>query len=329
MRKYLAAAGEKRQRANPPKEDFMEEGRIVADPEWGWWIVLYFFFGGIAAGSYFIGALVDLFGRERDRPIAKVAYYIAFPLVAICGILLVVDLGRPERFWHMLIQSNTGWPMFKYWSPMSVGAWALLLFGAFSGASFVGALAEDGRFGLSRFSGIAGWLHRGPIGILFELGGAAVGFFIASYTGALLSATNQPFWSDSNLIGALFLASAASTGIATILIALAFRRNVPHDSIASLERTDRWAMVLEMALLLAFMASLGGLALAFIGSLYGILLLVGTLLAGVLVPLFILWLPATPGSGRTVVAAALVLVGGFILRYAIVMAGQHMAVAGR
>jgi formate-dependent nitrite reductase membrane component NrfD len=289
----------------------------------------YFFLGGIAAGAYFIGALIDLFGHERDRPIAKVAYYIAFPLVAICGVLLIADLGRPERFWHMLIQSNTGWPMFKYWSPMSVGAWALLLFGAFSGASFVGSLAEDGKFGLGRFAGLARVLHRGPIGILFELAGAAVGFFIASYTGALLTATNQPFWSDSTLIGALFLASAASTGIAAILLALTLRREVPRDSIASLERTDRWAMALELLLLIAFMASLGGLALAFISSFYGILLLVGTLLVGVLIPLFMLWRPALPGSSRTFIAAALVLVGGFILRYAVVMAGQQVAVAGR
>lgn len=308
----------------------MEEGgRIVADPEWGGWVVWYFFLGGIAAGAYFIGALIDLFGHERDRPIAKVAYYIAFPLVAICGVLLIVDLGRPERFWHMLIQTNTGWPMFKYWSPMSVGAWALLLFGAFSGASFVGSLAEDGKFGLGRFSGLASWLHRGPIGILFELGGAAVGFFIASYTGALLTATNQPFWSDSTLIGALFLASAASTGIAAILLALTFRREVPHDSIASLERTDRWAMVLELFLLIAFVISLGGLALAFVTSFYGILLLVGTLLVGVLIPLFMLGRSRTAGSGRTLIVAALVLVGGFILRYAVVMAGQQVEVAGR
>jgi formate-dependent nitrite reductase membrane component NrfD len=307
----------------------MEAGRIVADPEWGWWVILYFFFGGIAAGAYFLGTLVDLVGAERDRPISRVAYYIAFPLVLLCGILLIVDLGRPERFWHMLIQSNTSLPMFKYWSPMSVGAWALLLFGAFSGASFVGALAEEGRFGLRRLSRLAGLLHRGPIGLLFEVAGSAVGFFIASYTGALLTSTNQPFWSDSNLIGALFLASAASTGIAAILLALAFRRDVPHDSIISLERTDRWAMVLELALLIAFVASLGGLALAFVTSVYGILLLAGTLFVGVLIPLLLLWRPSLPGSGRVYIAATLVLLGGFVMRYAIVMAGQHVGVAGR
>ncbi|HEX9373893.1 MAG TPA: NrfD/PsrC family molybdoenzyme membrane anchor subunit [Roseiflexaceae bacterium] len=306
----------------------MEPGRIVANPGWGWWIILYFYFGGIAAGAYFIGTLIDLVGHQRDRRISNIAYYIAFPLVAICGILLIVDLTRPERFWHMLIQSNTFWPMFKYWSPMSVGAWALLLFSGFSGASFVGALAEEGRFGLGRFSGLARLMHFGPIGILFELAGTGVGFFIAAYTGALLTATNQPFWSDSTLIAALFVASAASTGIATILLVMRFVRRAPEDSVVSLERTDRWAMLLELVLLVAFVISLGGLAPVFLFSGYGILLLIGTLLGGVLIPLFLQWRPRLLGNNGILLAALLVLVGGFILRYAIVMAGQYVSVAG-
>jgi len=307
----------------------MEPGRIVANPEWGWWIILYFYFGGIAAGAYFIGTLIDLVGHQRDRRISNIAYYIAFPLVAICGILLIVDLTRPERFWHMLIQSNTFWPMFKYWSPMSVGAWALLLFSGFSGASFVGALAEEGRFGLGRFSGLARLMHFGPIGILFELAGTGVGFFIAAYTGALLTATNQPFWSDSTLIAALFVASAASTGIATILLVMRFVRRAPEDSVVSLERTDRWAMLLELFLLIAFVVSLGSLAPILLASIYGILLIVGTLVIGVIIPLVISWRTRSFGTSSTVIVAVLVLVGGLMLRYSIVMAGQNIAVAGR
>jgi protein NrfD len=305
------------------------EGRIVADPEWSWWIILYFYFGGIAAGAYFIGTLIDLVGVERDRPIAKLAYYIAAPLMALCGIALILDLTRPERFWHMMIQSNTGLPMFKYWSPMSVGVWALLLFSGFAGASFVGALAEDGRFGLRRFSGLASYLHKGPLGAIFQVLGCLFGFFIASYTGALLTATNQPFWSDSPLIGALFLASAASTGIAALLLVLSLRRGVPSDSVENLERTDRWAMLLELFLLIAFVASLGSLAPAFVASIYGILLIVVTLVLGVIVPLVLSWRTHPLGAQSTVIAAVLVLIGGLVLRYAIVMAGQQVAVAGR
>lgn len=308
----------------------MEIGRIVADPDWGWWIIFYFYLGGIAAGAYFVGTLIDLVGHERDRPIAKLAFYIAAPLIAICGILLILDLTRPERFWHMVIQSNTGWPMFKYWSPMSVGVWALLLFSLFSGASFVGALAEDGYFGLGRFRGLAERLHRGPIGTLFQLAGTGVGFFIASYTGALLTATNLPFWSDSPWIAPLFLSSAASTGMAALVLLLLFtHRRAPHDSLASLERTDRWAMLLELVLLIAFLISLGGLAPVLLASPYGLLLIGGTLVLGVLLPLLLSWRPQLLGTRGMALSAVLALVGGFVLRYTIVMAGQYVAVAGR
>src|SRR5437867_3998988 len=125
--------------AVPPSTFFSEA------PDWGWLIVLYFFFGGLAGGSYFLAAMIDVLGRREDGPLARLGYYIAFPSVLVCAVLLIVDLGRPERFWHMLVQSNTYRPIFKYWSPISVGAWALVIFGAFCLVSFVGALVEDNR----------------------------------------------------------------------------------------------------------------------------------------------------------------------------------------
>lgn len=303
----------------------MEGLRIVASPHWEWWLIFYFYLGGIAAGSYFMAALIEMVGSEQDRELAKVAYYIAFPLVLLCTVLLILDLGRPERFWHMMIQSETWLPMFKYWSPMSIGSWALAIFGGLSFLSFVGVLAEDGRFGLGRFSGLARRLHHGPIGVLFELLAAGVGFFIASYTGALLTATNQPFWSDSPVLGGLFLASAASTGIATMV--LLRRRSAAHDSLERLETADAWAIVLELAMLAAFLISLGALALPLIRSSYGLLLLVGTAGIGLLLPLLLRFMPGL-GSRRMTIAAVLVLIGGFVLRYSVLMAGQHVAVAG-
>ena len=133
---------------------------FVADPEWGVWIVLYFFLGGIAAGSYFIAILIEWFGSPEDRNLARIAYWIAFPLAVLCGLFLIIDLHRPERFWHMLLKSEVteaafaagfpfsaaGWrlavqaPAFKYWSPMSTGAWGLAVFGVCSFFSFLAAL---------------------------------------------------------------------------------------------------------------------------------------------------------------------------------------------
>src|ERR1051325_10223899 len=187
---------------------------FTASPEWGWLVILYFFFGGIAGGSYALGALIHLFGAPADRALARLGFYLAFPAVLVCAPLLIVDLMRPERFWHMVIQSETFLPMFKWWSPMSVGSWALMLFGAFSFVSFLAALAEDGRLSVRGFQ----WLHRGVFGMLFVGLGALFAFFLASYTGVLLSVTNRPIWADTNLLGLLFLLSGASTAAALMIL---------------------------------------------------------------------------------------------------------------
>ena len=67
-----------------------------APPDWGWLIVFYFFFGGLAGGCYFLAVLIDLFGRPEDRPLARLGYYISFPCILISGLLLTLDLGRPD-----------------------------------------------------------------------------------------------------------------------------------------------------------------------------------------------------------------------------------------
>lgn len=300
--------------------------RITIAPEWEWWLVWYFFIGGLAAGLYFIAALIELVGRERDRDMARVSYYLVFPLVLVCGVLLVLDLGRPERFWHMLIQSETGRPMFKYWSPMSMGAWALLLFGGLSFLSFIGVLAEDRRLGLGGLSSLAHTLHHSPVGKLFALLGAVVGFFVASYTGVLLAASNQPFWSDTRLLGGLFLASAAATGTALMLL-LRLPSAAPA-SLGRLARVNAWALGLELILLVGFVVSLGGLTTPLLQSSYGKMLLVVTGLLGLVLPL-VLHLAHSWGKWVTALLCLLVLIGGFEMRYSLLMAAQHLVVAGR
>src|SRR6266446_2212248 len=79
---------------------------FVADPEWGVWIVAYFYLGGIAAGAYFVAVLIEGFGTPEDADLARVAYWVAFPLVLLCAVFLIIDLERPERFWHMMLKSE-------------------------------------------------------------------------------------------------------------------------------------------------------------------------------------------------------------------------------
>lgn len=290
-----------------------------APPEWGWYIVWYFFFGGLAGGCYFIAALLDLFGRPEDRGLARLGYYIALPCILISAILLILDLGQSLRFWHMLLQSNTYRIMFKPWSPMSVGSWSLLIFGIFSLLSFLGALAEDGRLQKPQAKRLR---PPGALGSIIALVGALCGFFVAGYTGVLLGVTNRPIWSDTSLLGMLFVVSAASIS-AALMILLAHKSDRSAASINSLHRLDMWVVALEFIVLIAVMISLGPVFRAWLSA-WGALLLLGVIVVGMLIP-WALYLRRESLGGRNVaMAAVLVLVGGFILRLVIVFSAQRV-----
>ena len=98
----------------------------------------------------------------------------------------------------MLIASNTYRPMFKYWSPMSIGSWALTIFGIFAFVSFLGALADAERLPWPA------WRKVHPpslLGRCIAVIGGIFGFYVAGYTGVLLAVTNRPIWSDTPLLG--------------------------------------------------------------------------------------------------------------------------------
>ena len=288
-------------------------------PHWEWLIVLYFFFGGLAGGCYFLAMLIDLVGGPEDRPLARLGYYVAFPLVVVCGFLLIVDLSRPLRFWHMMIERNTYGPMFKYWSPMSIGSWALLIFGFFTFVSFVLALADDERLPstVSRRLRVPRGLRR----VVAVLGGM-FGFYIAGYTGVLLAVTNRPIWSDTPLLGMLFIVSAASTS-AALMILLAHRYGWTTPGVAGLHRMDAWMIVLELLVLIAVMVSLGPVLKAWLNA-WGVLLVVGVIMLGLVVPLLLAWRPHWLRESNMIARAVLVLIGGFLLRVVVVLSSESV-----
>ena len=291
-------------------------------PHWTWWIIFYFFIGGIAGGSFFLASIMYLFGRPGDRPIVRLGYYVAFIGAIISGILLIVDLDRPLRFWHMLFQSETGRPMFKSWAPMSVGAWGLLLFGLFAFLAALGAAHEDGRI---RW-GPAGAVARG-LGTLVAIGGLLTGFFLAGYTGVLLAVTNRPVWADSSWLGVLFLFSAASTAAATLILLARRRRIGDAAALDGLARFDKWALILELVAIVIFLITLGAAARAFL-SIWGVLLLLGVIGAGILLPLAMGMGWVRRWANRPVMAAGLVLLGGFLLRVVTLLSSEQVTVAG-
>src|SRR2546422_5359465 len=66
-------------------------------PHWTWFIIPYFFVGGLAGGAYFLAAVLDWFGRPEDRPVVRTGYDIAAVGAILSGLLLTIDLGRDRK----------------------------------------------------------------------------------------------------------------------------------------------------------------------------------------------------------------------------------------
>jgi formate-dependent nitrite reductase membrane component NrfD len=293
----------------------------VRKPHWKWLIICYFFLGGIAGGSYAVASIADLVGGAAGRPITRAGRYISLAALLPCPLLLVLDLGRPERFHHML-------RILKLRSPMSLGVWGLLKFSGYCALSAAIQMAQDGLLG--RRTAPARLLRRlpsRPIGLL----GTAWAFFLTGYTGVLLAATAVPLWAKSYLLlGPLFVASAISNATAAIALVLSLTRGTSPRALECLERLERVALVTELGLLLATQANLGQrlgrpLAAGHVGRVFR----AGVLGLGIAAPLALQsWAAGRgPGPSRpiTALASLLVLAGGFALRYVIVLAGRQSA----
>lgn len=230
----------------PPAEHF------AAAPNWEWWILGYFFFGGLSGGSYAIGTLLRLVGSPADERLSRAAFIVSFLALIPCPIFLILDLGQPARFLNMLFDASDGGLAFKPWSPMSLGAWALLFFGLFSFVSFLGALAQMGT--VRALSPVARFFG-GPLETVWNIVGTGLGFFICGYTGVLLAVSNQPVWSDGWPLGGMFLASALSGSAALLLLVARSRRDVESGSALRLEAADRNFVIVEAILIAVFLAT--------------------------------------------------------------------------
>ncbi len=303
---------------SPPSDTF-----FTSPPHFTWWIVLYFFVGGISGGALMVASLLRLFGAPEDRAFIRMGVYLSFIGMVVSAIVLIVDLNVPLRFWHMLVQNNTGRPMFKWWSPMSVGAWGLLVFGFFSGLATLRALRDDRRLTWSTLE----YLDRPPVSMFGAVGGILGGLFLAGYTGVLLSVSNRPIWADSTWIGLLFLLSGISTSVAALLLLARANRLVVASTESRLKRFDQIALVLELIVLVIFVVSLGPVAAVLLNE-YGVLLLLGVVTVGILMPLRMAY-PRTAAPRDTLVTASIfVLFGGFVLRVVVLLGSEQVHVAG-
>ncbi|HAG63947.1 MAG TPA: nitrite reductase [Kocuria sp.] len=170
---------------------------IVKAPPWDSKIATYLFLGGLAGGS----AILALGAHLTDRPaLRRNSRLSALGAAGLGSIALVADLGRPERFLHMM-------RTFKPTSPMSMGSWVLATFATNAG---VAAAVEVDRMTGQR-------LPLGPLRPVLHavetptsVASGILGAPMATYTAMLLGDTSVPTWHEMHGHLAFVFASSAS-----------------------------------------------------------------------------------------------------------------------
>jgi len=159
---------------------------VLKEPTWTWEIPTYFFTGGLAGASAVLSSAARVSGNET---LARRALYIGALADLVSPVLLISDLGRPERFHHML-------RVVKPTSPMNLGSWVLLVSG---GASTTAALLQL----LDKLR---------PVRIAASIAAALAGPPLATYTGVLVADTAIPVWHEGrHELPWIFGASAAAS----------------------------------------------------------------------------------------------------------------------
>lgn len=163
---------------------------VIKEPAWIWSVPAYFYAGGAAGAAAVFGEVAELIDRERFSELARRCRFISLAGTSVGSALLIIDLGRPQRFLNML-------RVFRPTSALNMGSWVLVA----AGASTSGSLL----FPRSR---------------LLAAAAALAGLPEAGYTAVVLADTAVPIWQGTRkTLPALFVASSAASAAALLELA--------------------------------------------------------------------------------------------------------------
>ena len=284
------------------------------------------FLGGAGAGAYLVGVIAEWLGG-RYRRLAKPGIYAGPPMVAVGALLLLIELGQPLRFWRGFFNPTS--------SMMSVGIIIISLFIVLGFLHILFSLFP--QIGVKE--GAQRWL--GSVNALLGVG-------IMIYTGLLLGLVKAvPFW-NTPMLPLLFLVSALSSGLATVMLIAGLQRWVMPARVKAEEVSESVQGLLPSVTVLVVVELLALFSLLFLmtGSRvtaaesaqylvtggYATTFWVGVVVIGLLVPLgLVIWVATQRGkmalervADVSTLVAFCLLVGGLILRYAVVAAGANV-----
>ncbi|MGE5269473.1 MAG: NrfD/PsrC family molybdoenzyme membrane anchor subunit [Thiohalocapsa sp.] len=269
---------------------------------YGWKVSAYIFVGGLAGSAQIIATLADLVDRDRFAEIVRNGRYVALAGAVVGAPLLILDLHTPTRFYNML-------RIFRPTSPMSIGSYVLVGFGALS-ALLAGAQLMQDRGAQNPAVETAATAVQVPAALL----GAAM----STYTGALLGATSTPLWAAAPLtLPALFGAASMSSATAALSLVGAGEAAAP-----ALERLEGVASAAEIVLSALLQRRIRAAGVKTAIGLWPVMLLAA---APVLKALPLPSLPPRPSRPGPNWLPVAVLAGSLLLRHLVLQAGNRSA----
>jgi len=298
----------------------------MSELTWGPIMAGYLFLGGLAGGAYVVGALSDLFKSEDYDVLSKSGTYISLISIIVGLVLLVLDLKRFQVAPLGILNAYRRFPN----SILTVGTWVITVFTVVSPLTTVLWLLNGNKL----------------VRKILEVIGILLGLSTMAYTGLLLSfSRGSPFWTTPYLPWT-FVVSGMLTGLAVSLfmipIIAIFMPRAFNDFLTLFEQRSKFSEMLGRSQRYVTVFILIELVLVIIEIITGHktgILLTGSgislafyayLLLGLIVPLGISYYIEKLKSGvndRSIIMFSmsgygLVLIGGFLLRYVILTAGQ-------
>ena len=289
--------------------------------EWGRFIALYFYFTGLSAGTFVISSMATVMGMEKYKPLAKYGALLAFVLLLVAPVLLIVDLGQPLRFWHLMVPT--------YWHVTSVIAWGSILLTLYPILCLIYAYYL--------------WIRPHEQKTIKILGtiGVPLAISVHAYTGFIFGVVkSRAFWYTA-LQPAYFLASAFVSGFGLMMIvALLLNKYGSEETKKGLPTTLIYDMgrILSYILAVDFFFVLCQIIITLHGNLESVaaakfalhdpIYVWGEIMMGLIVPYIILVFPKTKRNISWVTTAAvLVLIGVAFVRWSIVHIGQSIPIS--
>lgn len=284
---------------------------------WGLWITIDLTSIAVSAGAFSLCAVVYLLGLKRFQPVARTATFIGLIGYSMAILTLMLDIGRPDRFWHSMV----------FWNKHSLLWEVTMCVALYLGVLLLETLPifANLEWLRSRWPKLAGKMaqvhHFAPY---LAIAGLALSMLHQSSLGALYGVMKaRPLWYRPD-VSVLFIISAVASGMALTVFAsmlstrLTRRANVDDSLLDRVSLIIGWILVLYLyfrfwdALSMTYTYEPGrteGLHLLTGGTL-AFNFWVGEILLGIVVPMVLLINKRTRSLPFWRMLALLLVVGG-------------------